>query len=331
MKTQRDSPEKKGQWDMTTKATGFEWFVAGASLLVLTIAGVGCGSTSAADHETTLPKKDVTGMKNLKSPEALFAAERTRGDKQWEQRQDINMLKAAIAAYQSAAKIKPESYEIWTRLSRAFYLVADGTLAFDKDKNDTAMKAFLNAHERGIVYAKRALLANSKEFQKRMEAGAKHEEAISVLDQTAAPALYWFAANYGKWGVAKGFTTLLKYKDMIKKTMDTVQKIAPAYFHGAADRYLGAYYSKTPSFAGGDMKKSKEHFDASLKRAPTYFGTKVLMAEFYAKKEDDRALFEKLLKEVIDGDPNATAEISPENKIEQRKAKSLMKKIDDLF
>ncbi len=131
--------------------------------------------------------------------------------------------------------------------------------------------------------------------------------------------------------MAKGFTTLLKYKDMIKTTMDTVLKIAPTYYHGAADRYLGAYYSKTPSFAGGDMKKSKEHFDASLKRAPNYFGTKVLMAEFYAKKEDDRALFEKLLKEVIGGDPNATAEISPENKIEQRKAKALMKKIDDLF
>ena len=101
---------------------------------------------------------------------------------------------------------------------------------------------------------------------------------LEVLDSTAVPALYWFAANYGKWGVAKGFTTLLKYKDMIKGVMDRVHSVNPRYFHGAADRYLGAYFSKTPSFAGGDMKKSKAHFEASLKRAPHYFGTKVLMA-----------------------------------------------------
>jgi len=319
---------------MTTEVLGNEgirgitWLGA---LLTLAVLSVGCGSNSAADHETTLPKQDISGVKAQKTPDELFSAEMARGDKLWELRDSRAQLEQAIAAYQSAAKKKPADYKVWIRLARALYLLADGHLSFEADKGDAAMKAFLTTHERGIVYAKRALLAYSEPFQEKMEGGAKWEDAVTVLDKGAAPALYWFASNYGKWGVAKGFTTLIKYKDMIKTTMETVLKIAPEYFHCAANRYLGAYYSKTPSFAGGEMKKSKEHFESSLKCAPNYFGTKVLMAEYYAKKEDDRALFEKLLKEVIEGNPDADKGIGPENRIEQRKAKALLKKIDDLF
>jgi tetratricopeptide (TPR) repeat protein len=315
----------------TVKGIGFSVSYLGLSLLVLgTLAG--CGSTSAADRVTTLPKQDTTGMQDAKkTPEELFAAEKARGDQYWSKRNELPELEKAIAAYQSAAKINPKDPAIWTRLSRAFYLKADGFLSFDKESSDDAMKTFLNTHEQGIVYAKRAMLAHSSEYQKKTEAGVKMEDAMQVLNKEAVPAMYWFASNYGKWGVAKGFTTILKYKDMIKKTMDRVVELDPDFFHAAGHRYMGAYYSKTPSFAGGDMNKSKQHFDKSLSKAPHYFGTKVLMAEYYAKKEDDRALFEKLLKEVIDGNPDASKDIGPENRIEQKKAKALMKKIDEIF
>lgn len=299
------------------------------ALGLLGMAAMGCGATSAADGETTLPKQQIA--EKQATPADQYAAELARGDKLFEKRDELPELEQAIAAYQSAAKLNPKDPEVWTRLARAVYLKADGFLSFEKDSSDEAMKRFLNMHERGIVYAKRALLAYSPEFQKKMQADEKMEEAVKVLDKKAAPALYWMASNYGKWGVAKGFTTILKYKDLIKNVMETVLKLDQDYFFTAANRYFGAYYAKTPSFAGGDMKKSKEHFETSLKKSPQYFGTKVLMAEYYAKKEDDKALFEKLLNEVLKGDPNVDPKCAPENRIEQRKAKALMAKIDDLF
>lgn len=298
--------------------------------IMLIVAFAGCGATSAADKETTLPTRDISAAKE-KTPEELFADEVAKGDAHFANRHQDNELQQAIAAYQAAAKINPDDHKIWAQLARCYYLWADGFLAFKKESSDEAMDKFMKTHEQGIVFARRSLLANNKEFQKKMQAEEKMEEAVKVLDKKAAPALYWMASNYGKWGVAKGFTTILKYKDLIKNVMETVLKLDQDYFFTAANRYFGAYYAKTPSFAGGDMKKSKEHFETSLKKSPQYFGTKVLMAEYYAKKEDDKALFQKLLDEVIKGDPNVDPKCAPENRIEQRKAKALLAKIDELF
>jgi tetratricopeptide (TPR) repeat protein len=298
--------------------------------IVLVVALAGCGATSAADKETTLPTRDITAAKE-KTPEQLFTDEMARGDAHFAKRHQLEELSKAIGAYQAAAKINPNDPEVWTKLARSYYLWADGFLSFEKEKSDEAMEKFMKTHEQGIVYAKRSLLANSQEFQKKMQAEEKMEEAIKVLDKSAAPAMYWMAANYGKWGVARGFTTILRYKDMIKEIMDTVHKLAPEYFFGAADRYLGAYYAKLPSIAGQDLDKSMKHFKASLSTAPNYFGTKVLMAEYWAKNKDDRASFEKWLKEVIEGDPESNPGCSPENRIEQKKAQRLLANIDEIF
>jgi hypothetical protein len=293
--------------------------------------GVGCGATSAADKETTLPTAAKVDKKTEQTPEQLFAAAMAEGDEHWQKRDELASLKKAIAAYTKASKIDPKGHKVWVRLSRAYYVLADGFLSFEKDKSDSAMKAFLTKHEEGIVFAKRALLAQSPKLQKLVQSGKKVVDSLSVLDAGAAPALYWFSTNYGKWGVAKGFTTILKYKNMIKKVMDHVLAVAPEFFHGAADRYFGSFYAKAPSFAGGDMSKSKNHFEKSMKAAPYYFGTKVLMAAYWAKKKDDRALFEKLLNEVLKGDASVKAEVAPENRIEQKKAKDLLSKVEDLF
>jgi hypothetical protein len=79
------------------------------------------------------------------------------------------------------------------------------------------------------------------------------------------------------------------------------------------------------------MKKSAKHFNLSIDAQPDYFGTRVLMAEEWAIKEDNRPLFEELLNYVIKGDPNVIPEIKPENECEQRKANKLMSEIDEYF
>jgi tetratricopeptide (TPR) repeat protein len=299
--------------------------VAGAALWL-----GACGATSLADRETTVPTGPAAGPAAASQP-ASFEGQVARGDGHFAQRDDRAELERAIAAYGEAAKLQPRSHETWTKLARVTYLLADGFLQFEKDSGDEAMKRYLETHEQGIVYAKRALLAYSAEFQKRMEAGGKLEDAITVLDKGAVPALYWMAGNYGKWGAAKGFTTILKYKDMIKKVMELVLRLDPDFFFAAADRYLGAMYAKSPAIAGGDLDKSMAHFEKSLARYPGYFGTKVLMAEYWATKKEDQAKFEQWLREVIAGDPNGLPAAAPENRIEQRKAKVLLSRVKDLF
>ena len=85
--------------------------------------------------------------------------------------------------------------------------------------------------------------------------------------------LYWYATNLGKWGNAQDITVVLTYKDRIYAIMEQVYKLDTSFFYGAADRYFGAYYAIAPSFAGGDLDRSLQHFDATRKIEPRYLLT----------------------------------------------------------
>jgi tetratricopeptide (TPR) repeat protein len=131
--------------------------------------------------------------------------------------------------------------------------------------------------------------------------------------------------------VAKGFTTVLKYKNKLKAFVDRVVELDPQFFHGAGDRGLGAFYAKAPSFAGGDLGKAHQHFTRSLEIAPNYFGTKLLIAEYYATKKQDKTLYTKILQEVLAADPKVIPEIAPEQMADQVKAQRLLDLTEDKF
>ncbi len=79
------------------------------------------------------------------------------------------------------------------------------------------------------------------------------------------------------------------------------------------------------------MKKSKQNYDKALELDPNYFATKVLYAELYATKAEDKALFTKLLNEVISGKPDVLPDLIAEQKIEQEKAKRLLAQTNEIF
>jgi hypothetical protein len=95
------------------------------------------------------------------------------------------------------------------------------------------------------------------------------------------------------------------------------------YYYGGPARWLGTYYAVAPGIAGGDMDKSKKYYEEAMAAAPNYLATKVLMAENYAAKVKDRALYDRLLDEVLAGDPDALPEVAIEQRVEQDKARKL--------
>jgi tetratricopeptide (TPR) repeat protein len=220
--------------------------------------------------------------------------------------------------------VDASTVKVMSDLTHAYYFLAD---AFLRDKED----AYLTTMDRGVWWGERALAGASPEFAQKMADKAKFYEAIKVVPAEGIEAMYWYAACLGKWAKRTSFAVLLGQKDNIKATMERVLELDPDFFHGAAHRYFGAYYAIAPGFAGGDPKKSEEHFAKSLEKAPYYLGTKVLIAEHLATKLDDEDRFKKELQEVIDADPNATAGLEPESKIEQEKARELLDNMDEFF
>jgi tetratricopeptide (TPR) repeat protein len=292
--------------------------------LLAVASGCGGGGRTAAWEDTTAggDQQPVTA-ESATQKEQLVA----QGDAAWEHRDDEAQLRAAITAWQQALEIDPSDWVLWHRLARAQYFLADGHMAFDPALEADTTQMYQNA----VTSAEQSLMRLSPEFAQRMNAGERFDQALSVLDVQAAPALYWRSAGLGKWARRDGFATLLSYKDEIRAIMTRVLELDREYFYAGPDRYFGAFFAVAPTYAGGDLPTSRQHFEYSISRFPGYFGTHVLFAVEYAVKAQDRALFERELRFVIDGDPNTLPDVRPENLAEQRKATEALARIDELF
>lgn len=266
----------------------------------------------------------------------------TEGDALWKERSDRAKLQGALARWEQAVALKDDDWKTYAKLARGYYFYADAFLAFDAMggaypydpgalADQKANTEFLNTHLRGIEHAEKGLAALSPEYEKRLLSGIRPEDAVVLIDRTGIELVYWYASNLGKWAKAKGFSTILEHKDRIFKLVSHVYETAPDYFHGAADRYFGAFYAVAPAFAGGDLDKSKTHFDASIKAAPKYLGSYVLAAELYATKAQAPEAFDQLLAYVESAPADALPDVAPENQVEKRKAKALVAKKAELF
>jgi hypothetical protein len=280
----------------------------------LILALTGCGpKTSGGTYTVETATGDSSAAATLQG----------EADALWEKRGDKAQLQAALAKYELAYYADPSNREVVVQLARGWYFLGDA--------HETEKATKLETWDTSVVWGKRCMALNN-DFTAILEKGDE-DEASAVRAATAAdvPCMYWMATALGKWAKLNGIAKSLKHLPTVKAFVGTVTEMDPSYFHAAADRYWGAYYAIVPSFAGQDLDKSKVHFDKSIAAAPNYLATKVLMAENLSVKKQDKVQFSKLLNEVIDADPALAADVEPENRIEQVKAKALLATADDLF
>jgi len=254
------------------------------------------------------------------------AKEEALADAAWAQRVNVDKLKEAISHWRAAVAIAPRKTANYVRLAKALYFWADGHLRFD----DSAEEAMLKAFEEATYFAERALKIQNPDFQFSVCSQEPFNKSARHIRKSDVPAVYWYAAALGKYGLAKSIVTVLDNKDRIYAVMRRVRKLDPAFNYGAGDRYLGAFFTKIP-FPKGDLKKSRAHFLRSLKRAPNYLATRVLMAEMLAPKLKDRAMFKEQLDYVLQAPANVVPDLKPENLIEKKKARALLEDIDTIF
>jgi tetratricopeptide (TPR) repeat protein len=291
------------------------WFVVIASM---TLASWGCGGAmeSALCDERGLPKAQPGDLPSLEA--AASAA--------WAERKDPAKLVEAIDNFRKAVATAPAKTENYVKLAKALYFWGDGYLRLD-EKDEEMLKAF----EEAIKYTERALRIQNSEFTLSECSGDPFTDTAKTIRRSDIPAIYWYAVALGKYGLAKSIVLVLNNKDKIYEMMKTIQRLDPAYHHGAADRYLGAFFTKIP-FPKGDAAKSHRHFKRAIKRSPNYLATRVLMAKMLASKlSDGRKVFKEQLEYVINAPVDVMPELVPEHIIEKRKAKELLEEIDDRF
>jgi hypothetical protein len=257
--------------------------------------------------------------------QAAYSAAVSAGDAAFALRADRAQLETSIARYEEAVKLKDDDVATYEKLARANYALADGWLSFEPEHK----QQLLDTYAKGYGYAERGMRALSKDVEQRLDAGVDLKDAAQLVDKDGIGLLYWYATNLGKWGNAQDITVVLTYKDRIYAVMQHVYDLDRDFFYGAADRYFGAYYAIAPSFAGGDLDKSWEHFQETMRIAPSYTATWNLIAEFYAPKRQDEKLFDEMTQKVLDAPADIIPELAAETAVEKRRAAALQKRKAD--
>jgi hypothetical protein len=280
---------------------------------VLALALAGCGGGGGGGGGIRRGTLDATGKQKQ---QAAVAA----GDAAYAKRADRAQLEASIRSYEEALGLDETDYQTAEKLSHALYLLADGHLYFEREQKEAE---FLATYEKGFAVALRGMAALSPQLEQRLAAGVDLKDAVALLDVKGVGLMYWYATNLGKWGNAQDITVVLQYKERILALMTRVFELDPTYFYGAPYRYFGAYYAIAPSFAGGDLDKSWKYFQDGIKHEPRYLALYTLIAENYAPKKQDAAMFDQMIQKVLDAALDVLPGLEAETAIEKRKAEQL--------
>jgi tetratricopeptide (TPR) repeat protein len=109
---------------------------------------------------------------------------------------------------------------------------------------------------------------------------------------------------------------------VIKRELEVVLRVAPAFQTGAADRALGRWYAKVPVLLGGSKRKSIEHLRRSLAYDPASASSHFFLAETFLqmdRREDARRELQKVIDAPLD------PEWAPETREFQHEAAKLLR------
>ncbi|MFU8805131.1 MAG: TRAP transporter TatT component family protein [Bradymonadaceae bacterium] len=268
-----------------------------------------------------------------------FAMTLDAAEASFEKRVNRADLEAAIARWELATTLETPDFSederrdaiagIYEKLTRAYYFLADSHIAMTGDDESANHPEMMLVYEKGVTAAERALALRDPAFVAKINAGESWQNNVANADPAAIPALYWYATNLGKWALLEGIATILARKDDIKATMDFIIEKDPEFFHGAAYRYFGVYWTKLPF--GKKPDESEAAFNRTLEISPNYFASHVLLAENLATLNNNRELFDKHLTYVLETPLDVVPELEPENTFERKKAERLKKRGDRLF
>jgi len=109
---------------------------------------------------------------------------------------------------------------------------------------------------------------------------------------------FWIAANMGALAESFGLRQGIKYRTDIKSELETVQRLAPGFLDGSADRALGRWYFKVPRLFGGSQKLAESHLRTSLTYDPDNTASHFFLAELLLdqrRTQEARAELQRVL------------------------------------
>ena len=189
-----------------------------------------------------------------------------------------------------------------------------------------AKKLYLRAAEYGL----RGLEIQLPGFREQVVGSP--DALLARADRKHVPLLYWTAAA---WGAALAIdvtdSDLAIRQTAIEKMMRRAVVLDEGWDRGSLHEFLLSWEAAHAS-TGGSMAQARTHFARATQLSQGHrVAPFVSLAESVSINENNRKEFEALLKQALAVDLNASPDDKLANVINQRRARWLLSRIDDLF
>ncbi|HRP70565.1 MAG TPA: TRAP transporter TatT component family protein, partial [Turneriella sp.] len=159
------------------------------------------------------------------------------------------------------------------------------------------------------------------------------KDKLTKMNKDDIAPLFWYAFAWGSAiNIDREDTEALSNLPKIEVMMAQVKEWDASFYFAGAWLFEGVYYGARSEMMGGNPTRSKEAFENNLKLT----GRKLLMTKyFYARTycifAQDKACFEKNLKEVLDTPLDIFPEQKLANVLAKKKAERLLKRSEEFF
>ncbi len=250
-------------------------------------------------------------------------------------------LPATIVQFEGILRVIPDNEAILAQLAQAYVAYAYGwveadveSLEFegDYDEADLQRQRARTMYLRALDLTRHSIRLHNEDIDLAVRGTVEDLEAWlfgAFVEKVDAEMLLWHGYAWGSYiNAAKDDMEAVADLAYAKAFVARSIELDPDYYNAAGYLFMGV---ATASEMAGDMDEAKVYFEKALARTERRaLQAQVNMARYYAVKEGDRELFDKLLTEVMDAlDPLPEARLA--NRMARERAALYIENADQLF
>jgi hypothetical protein len=187
-------------------------------------------------------------------------------------------------------------------------------------------------HERGREYALRAFALRPGGEAALAGDQDEFEAYLGRFRAEDVPLLYGVAVAWMGWISAEGSPRARADFPMVRALLERCLALDETYDDGGVHLFFGIYYAVQPLGFGGDLEKSRSHFQRAMEiNRGRNLMVPVLYARYYARMAFDRELFERTLREVLEAPEQDSLDYRLINALARRRAERLLAEIEEYF
>lgn len=156
--------------------------------------------------------------------------------------------------------------------------------------------------------------------------------ALQNADHTAVNELYSYGLAWAAWLQAHSRDwNAIADRPKIESLFERILDLDESFDSGRAHYYLGLLRSQLSPALGGNPEAARSHFERAIELSRgNDLAVKVALARNYARILYDRDLHDRILREVLQADPNVPG-LFLSNTIAQQEAQQLLDESDSYF